>query len=130
MPGGHLDVTLDIRKDAIGANRLDVDMGLRGTRLSPLVLTKEHGLDRRIGQRAPHHLSGNPKHMILVLGWQCSRPHEITQASLTWQEVASVFNNHVRLIFATSTFLWHPRNNVANHPDSPIVDMEAGGNAG
>jgi len=38
MPGCHLDVTFDIRKDAVGANRLDVDVRLRGTRLSPWCL--------------------------------------------------------------------------------------------
>src|SRR5947209_5663188 len=63
MPGRHLDVTLDIRKDAVGANRLDVDVRLRGARLSPLVLANGHRLDGRIGQRTPHHLTGNPEPM-------------------------------------------------------------------
>src|SRR5262249_30303589 len=67
MLGGHLEVTLDIGENTVGTNRLDVDVRLRGARLSPLMLTNEHGLDSRIGHRAPYHLSGDPEHVIAVL---------------------------------------------------------------
>src|SRR5215470_18132880 len=56
MLGGHCEVTLDIRENAVSTDGLDVDVRLRGARLSPLMLANEHGLDGRVGQRAPYYL--------------------------------------------------------------------------
>jgi hypothetical protein len=95
MLGGHCDVTLDIRENAVSTNGLDMDVRLRGAGLSPLVLANEHGLDGRIGHRAPHHLSSDPEHVIAVLCRYGPGPHEVTQASRVWQEVAPVFDNDV-----------------------------------
>src|SRR6267142_6207547 len=67
MLGCHFEVTLDIRENAVGTNGLDMDVRLRGAGLSPLMLANEHGLDGRIGHRAPHDLSGDPEHVIAVL---------------------------------------------------------------
>jgi hypothetical protein len=95
MLGCHLKVPLDIRENAVSPNGLDMDMRLRGAGLSPLMFAYEHGLDSRIGHRAPHYLSGDPEHVIAVLCRYGSGPHEVTQIRRVWQEVAPVFNNDV-----------------------------------
>src|SRR5712691_491089 len=130
MLGCHFEVTLDIRENAVSTNGLDVDVRLRGTGLSPLMLANEHGLDGRIGHRAPHYLSSDPEHVIAVLCRYGPGPHEVTETGRVWQEVAPIFNNDVRLIFAACTLLRHPRNNVPHHPDGPIIGMEARRNTG
>src|SRR5262247_350709 len=45
MLGGHFEVTLDIRENAVSPNGLDMDVRLRGTGLSSLMLANEYGLD-------------------------------------------------------------------------------------
>src|SRR5262249_5923448 len=127
MPGGHFEVTLDIRENAVSPNGLDVDVWLRGTGLSPLMLANEHGLHGRIGHRAPHHFSSDSEHVIAVLCLEGPGPHEVTQAGGVWQKVTPIFNNDVRLIFAAGTLLRHTRNNVPHHPDGPIIGVEARG---
>src|SRR5262245_60069460 len=68
MLGGHREVTLDIRENAVSTNGLNMDVRLRGAGLSALMLANEYGLNGRIGHRASHHLSGDPEHVIAVPG--------------------------------------------------------------